>query len=349
MQTRQKFARVDTQELKSRIAKKLGHQRAEHYFNSLKKFLSFKLNKDEFDKICLSVLGKENIKLHNFLIRSILSNASLSLGPPSKQTVTGNSQTSMVSNGPLGNGALPAKMGRSITSRDRKFADRPSVLGPHGKAPHGHGGEVSNSCDIPRSREQQSTLEFVSSGSKVLLEVVSVEDGEEVEQVRSSPACVQSRSPIRAPLGIPLGIPKAHTPQPSTSYSYETCSNNEELPDTRSLWNVLQHRLQAQGLNVSMEFAHVLNSGLNSHLTRLLKSSLDVAKARGNGTRIPQANGRAGPSWNGGQNHGFPPESGQFYQASLQDVKVAVESNRQLLSCDHSKQHEKLSFRLMDQ
>lgn len=345
MQTRQKFARVDTQELKSRITKKLGHQRAEQYFNSLKKFLSFKLNKDEFDKICLDVLGKENIKLHNFLIRSILSNASLSLGPPSKQTVTGNSQTSMVSNGPLGNGALPAKMGRSITSRDRKFADRPSPLGPHGKAPHGHGGEVSNSCDVPRSREQQSTLEFVSTGSKVMLEVVSVEDGEEVEQVRSSPACVQSRSPIRAP----LGIPKAHTPQPSTSYTYETCYANEELPDTLSLWKVLEHRLQAQGLNVSMECAHALNSGLNTHLTRLLKSSLDVAKARGNGGRIHQANGRAGPSWNGGQNHGFPSESGQPYQASLQDVKVAVESNRQLLGCDYAKQHETITFRLMEQ
>ncbi|KAE8775706.1 hypothetical protein D1007_51775 [Hordeum vulgare] len=345
MQTRQKFARVDTQELKSRITKKLGHQRAQHYFNSLRKFLSFKLNKDDFDKICFGVLGKENIKLHNFLIRSILGNASLSLGPPSKQTVTGNSQTSMVSNGPLGNGALPANKGWSITSRDRKFADRPSPLGPHGKAPHGHGGEVSNSCDVPRSREQLSTLEFVSSGSKVMLEVVSVEDGEEVEQVRSSPACVQSRSPIRAP----LGITKAHTPQPSTSYTYGTCFANEELPDTRSLWQALQHRLQAQGLNVSMEGAHVLNSGLNSHLTRLLKSSLDVAKARGKGTRIPQANGRAGPSWNGGQNHGFPSESGQSYQASLQDVKVAVESNRQLLGCDYSKQREKISFRLMEQ
>lgn len=178
-----------------------------------------------------------------------------------------------------------------------------------------------------------------------MLEVVSVEDGEEVEQVRSSPACVQSRSPIRAP----LGIPKAHTLRPSTSYTYETCSGNEELPDTRSLWKVLEHRLQAQGLNVSMECAHALNSGLNAHLTRLLKSSLDVAKARGNGRRMHQANGRAGPSWNGGQNHGFPSESGQPYQASLQDVKVAVESNHQLLGCDYPKQHEKITFRLMEQ
>nr|CAB3466303.1 unnamed protein product [Digitaria exilis] len=217
-----KLARVDTHELKAQIVKRLGHQRAELYFRSLSRFLGCQLGKGEFEKICVAAFGKENIKLHNLLVRSILGNACLSDGPPpSKQAPTGNSQTSTVSNGTLTNGLLTARRVRPLGKR---FGDKPS---PIGKSPLGHPGAG----------------EFVSAGSKALQEVISVEDGEEVDQARGSPVCVQSQSPIRAP----LGVQKAQNSQPSTSCSSDVCYNNGELPDSQSLSKLLEDKLKAQG------------------------------------------------------------------------------------------------------
>ncbi|KAF8650044.1 hypothetical protein HU200_064084 [Digitaria exilis] len=264
-----KLARVDTHELKAQIVKRLGRQRAELYFRSLSRFLGCQLDKGDFEKICVAAFGKENIKLHNLLVRAILGNACLSDGPPpSKQAPTGNSQTSTVSNGTLTNGLLTARRVRPLGKR---FGDKPS---PIGKSPLGHLGAG----------------EFVSAGSKALQEVISVEDGEEVDQTRGSPVCVQSQSPIRAP----LGVQKAQNSQPSTCCSSDVCYNNGELPDSQSLSKLLEDKLKAQGLSMRLpkECADVLNSGLNVYMSRMLKAALGVAKARGNSLRMRQANGR---------------------------------------------------------
>lgn len=302
-----KFARVDTLELKAQIVKRLGHQRAEVYFRSLKKFLGCQLGRDEFEKICVAALGKENIKLHNFLIQSILSNACASEGPPpSKQAATGNSQTSTVSNGTLTNGLLQARRARPLTKR---FGDKPS---PIGKSPLGHPGAG----------------EFVSAGSKAMQEVISVEDGEEVDQARGSPICVQSQSPIRAPLGV-LKPPNS---EPSTSCSVDVCYNNGELPDSLSLSKLLDDKLKAQGLSLQKECADILNSGLNAHISQMLKACLGVAKARENNRMMRQANGRTAASVNSRQNNGLPLESSS-YEASFLDLVTAVQSNARLVGC----------------
>jgi len=314
-----KFARVDTLELKARIVKLLGHQRAELYFHSLRRFLGGQLGKDEFEKICVAAFGKENIRLHNFLVRSILGNACTADGPPpSKQAPTGNSQTSTVTNGTLTNGLLPARRGRPLTKR---FGDKPS---PIGKSPLGHPGAG----------------EFVSAGSKALQEVISVEDGEEVDQDRGSPVCVQSQSPIRAP----LGVPKAQNSRPSTSCSLDVCYNSGELPDSQSLSKLLEDKLKAQGLSVPKESADVLNSGLNVYMSQMLKACLGVAKARGNNMRMRQANGRTAAAVTSGQNNGFPSESGCSYQASLLDLWAAVQSNGRLVP--YGLQREKIASHL---
>ena len=304
-----KFARVDTLELKARIVKRLGPQRAELYFRGLKKFLSCQLGRDEFEKICVATLGKENIKLHNFLIQSILGNACMSDGPPpSMQAATGNSQTSTVSNGTLTNGLLPVRRVRPLTKR---FGDKPS---PIGKSPLGHPGAGG---------------EFVSAGSKALQEVISVEDGEEVDQARGSPVCVQSRSPIRPP----LGVLKVQNSEPSTSCALDVCYNNGELPDSQLLSKLLDYKLKAQGLSVPKECADVLNSGLNAYMSQMLKACLGVAKARGINRMMRQANGRTAASVNSGQNNGIPLESSCCYQASLLDLSTAVLSNARLVPC----------------
>ncbi|XP_062203230.1 uncharacterized protein LOC133905460 [Phragmites australis] len=319
-----KFARVDTLELKTQLVKRLGHRRAELYFRSLKRFLGCQLGKDEFDKICAAALGKENIRLHNSLIRSILANACMSVGPPaSKQAATGNSQTSTVSNGTLTSGMLPVRRVQPVAGREMRFADKPSPLG---KSPLGHRG----------------TGEFISAGSKALQEVISVEDGEEVDQAQGSPVCVQSRSPIRAP----LGVAKAQNSQPSTSCSLDVCYNNGELPDSQLLSKLLENKLEAQGLRMPKECADVLNSGLNAYISQMLKACLGIAKARGNKVRMRQANGRTAAAVNSEQNHGFPLESACSYQASMLDLWTAVQSNFQLLGC--ARQREKITSHLLN-
>ncbi|XP_008780915.2 uncharacterized protein LOC103700816 [Phoenix dactylifera] len=357
MPSYRQFSRVDTMELKSQLFKKLGRQKAEKYFYNLKRLLNLKLSKLEFDKLCYSTIGKENIALHNMLIRSILGNACLALGPPSKETVTGNSRTSKLSS--FGD-TFPTspRRGRSISSRDRRCSDRPSPLGPYGKMPPGHMQEVTNSCDLQRSREQQSAPELISIGSKALLEVASVEDGEEVEQVRASPS-IQSRSPVRAPLGIPRtagalphktfrsgSVAGFHL---SKSYDPESCRGSSVLPDTRSLKKQLEHRLELEGLGLSVDCTNLLNNGLDAFLKRLIKPCMDLARGRCSNRWTGQADRRIFPGINGVLQEEQVQGSNPCYFASLLDFQVAMELNPRLLGVDWPVQLEKTCFRLLEE
>ncbi|XP_022142878.1 uncharacterized protein LOC111012883 [Momordica charantia] len=153
----QHSSRIDLGDLKAQIVKKLGNDKSKRYFFYLNRFLGQKLGKVEFDKLCVRVLGRENIQLHNQLIRSILKNACVAKTPP-PINVSGHAQSVLQAsnNSPCredgpeqtgsafpnqnqtvpiwSNGVLPAspRKGRSLL-RDRKFRDRPSPLGPNGK------------------------------------------------------------------------------------------------------------------------------------------------------------------------------------------------------------------------
>ncbi|EEC69574.1 hypothetical protein OsI_38884 [Oryza sativa Indica Group] len=319
-------ARVDTMEIKSQIAKKLGAERSEHYFHSLKKFLGGQLGKEEFDKICVATMGRDNIKYHNFLIRSILSNAYSATAPPpppppSRQATTGNSQTSTVSvsNGAVANHGVMAGVmrGPALATREARF-ERPSPLG---KSPLGH----------------QGTGEFVSAGSKAPLEVVSVEDGEEVNQAGGSPVYAQSRSPIRAPLGVSFGDPKAQNSRPSIPHPSLICYKNGELPEAQRLLKLLENKLQAEGLSLTQECADVLNSGLNAYLSQLLKSCMGVAKSRGKRVMMNYPNVTTVAVINGVQYQRSTGSADYSYQASLLDLETAVVCNPQLLGGNSSR------------
>lgn len=315
-----KPARVDTLEIRARLFKLVGNRRAELYFRSLGRFVGRQLGKEEFDNICEALLGKENIKLHNSLINGIIHNVYTAAGPPSsKQAATGNSQTSTVSNGTLNGGVLAARRMRPVTTQERRFADKPSPLG---KSPLGHPGPG----------------EFVSTGSKALQEVISVEDGEEVDQAQGSPVCVQSRSPVRAPLGVTT----VQNSQPSTSCSLDVCYNNGELPDAQLLSKLLEGKLKDRGLGISRESVDILNTGLNIYISQMLKACLGVAKARRNKARMRPPNGSSAAA----VNSGFPVEAGCSYQASLLDLWTAVKSNAQLAGCPQ--QREKIASHLLN-
>ncbi|KAK4742817.1 hypothetical protein SAY87_000818 [Trapa incisa] len=140
---------IDLGDLKGQIVKRIGAEKSELYFSYLNRFLSEKLGKNEFDKLCCRALGRENLPLHNELICSILRNACLEealtpihyVGPTgSTLTTTKGSHTieeghgqQNVNSSTLSNGIIPVylRKGRSGI-HERKLKDQPNLLGPNG-------------------------------------------------------------------------------------------------------------------------------------------------------------------------------------------------------------------------
>ncbi|KAL2463057.1 hypothetical protein Fot_54294 [Forsythia ovata] len=82
MQPPHQHSRINLAELKVQIVRKLGLEESKQYFYYLNRFLGLKLSKVEFNKLCLRILGRENIPLHNQFIRTILKNACSAKVPP---------------------------------------------------------------------------------------------------------------------------------------------------------------------------------------------------------------------------------------------------------------------------
>lgn len=170
----QQSSRIDLGNLRAQIVKRLGPETSKRYFYYLNRLLSQKLSKSEFDKFCHRVLGRENLPLHNQLIRSILKNAFQAKTPPVYEAGAAKSTSQITEISPedgnelsgsgipsqrqnvlnWSNGVLPVspKKGRSGI-RDRKLKDRPSSLGPNGKVEY-----VSH----------QSTGAVVTSGKEIM-------------------------------------------------------------------------------------------------------------------------------------------------------------------------------------
>ncbi|KAL0794390.1 hypothetical protein Bca101_065767 [Brassica carinata] len=235
-------SRFNTLELKSLIYQKIGHSRANSYFDQLGKFLTSRISKSEFDKLCINTIGREHVPLHNRLLRSILKNATVAKSPPPpppprflKKSLNGD---------PAFPPSSPPRKCRS-----RKFRDRPSPLGPLGKP-------------------QSITTTNDESMSKVLR--LPMEEGEEVEQ------SVQSRrSPLTAPLGVSITGARKFVCREG-----ETCQNRGELPDTVTLKTRLEKKLEMEGITLSMDSANVLNSGLDAFITRLIKPCLSLVQQK---------------------------------------------------------------------
>ncbi|GAU15203.1 hypothetical protein TSUD_09410 [Trifolium subterraneum] len=151
----QQSSRIDLGELKIQIVKKIGPDKSKRYFYYLNRFLSQKLSKNEFDKLCFRLVGRENLPLHNHFIKSILKNACQAKTPPSVHPSGSSKSGAHVTNLSPGredghehsaasfqnhnasiwsNGVLPVSP-RKLRSgvRERKLKDRPSPLGPNGK------------------------------------------------------------------------------------------------------------------------------------------------------------------------------------------------------------------------
>ncbi|KAK4792884.1 hypothetical protein SAY86_023319 [Trapa natans] len=292
------YSRVSTFELKTQIIRKIGHLRAEKYFSHIKRLLSAEITKSEFDRLCIRTIRREMIPLHNQLIRSILRNATIHIGAVNKQIEEGKVLVKDLNvhqiNGfkSLYGNAFPSspRKGRSSVHWYQRFKDRPSPLGPLGKP-------QSISSEALTAWKQQSATELLSLGSRPPIEVASVEDGEEVEQIAGSPGA-QSRSPVTAPLGVSVNLVSPRK-APSTSiicYSSlgESCQHSGFLPDTQSLKGLLIHKLENEGLKVSLDCVNLLNNGLDSYLKKLIDSGISLPQSRRGVDPLKQINRQAG-------------------------------------------------------
>ncbi|KAG8641145.1 uncharacterized protein LOC110630553 [Manihot esculenta] len=344
------FTRIDTLELKLQIERKLGHLKAQKYFDLLTKFLSLKIGKSDFDRLCIGTIGRENVRLHNYLLRSIIKNAHLSKTPPPKESKVEGAVCVKVPNG-YQKSSLQSicrdfiqspRKGRSILS-ERKFKDRPSPLGPHGKSHN-----IAFEYSVPKNQEQQSATELLSFGSRP---PGSVEDGEEVDQAAGSPS-IHSRSPVRAPLGIPLntkGSRKVLFNRFSSSYHMGACQNSGELPDSNSLRKRLEHKLEMEGIKVSVDCANLLNNSLDVYLKRLIKPCMDLAASRSGQKHAGQ--GQIQPIC--GMNGVWPvrhfQKSSGSSPVSMLDFRLTMELNPWILGEEWPMQLEKVCFRASEE
>ncbi|CAA2976116.1 uncharacterized protein LOC111365330 [Olea europaea subsp. europaea] len=159
MQPPHQHSRINLAEMKAQILRKLGLEGSKQYFYYLNRFLGLKLSKVEFNKLCLRILGRENIPLHNQFIHSILKNACSAKVPPqvshedevlkhatqvSNKEIPSNGQqngshaaiTQATGSLGLSNGGdmliVSPRKARTLF-RDRKTGERRGALGPNGK------------------------------------------------------------------------------------------------------------------------------------------------------------------------------------------------------------------------
>ncbi|XP_051140233.1 uncharacterized protein LOC127257809 [Andrographis paniculata] len=259
--------RIDTMELKDCIVKKLGPQLALKYFNLVSRYLSLRLRKTAFDKMCIGLLGRENVSLHNGLIRAIVKNVCAE----DKSKFGRGRSSSNVKN------SFGFRRGKSsIRSKDRL-----SPLGPSG-------GKLRIEDLAEKFPEQQSATEMFSLGSRPPVDVNSVEDGEEVEQDAGSPG-IYSRTALKAPLGVYFRSKNELCLGSSALGSTDTCYYNGGLPD----FALLRKRLECiSRLNVSTDCVNLMNNGVDVFLKRLLKPCLDLASVRAEEVSVSVTNFR---------------------------------------------------------
>ncbi|KAK9281135.1 hypothetical protein L1049_004028 [Liquidambar formosana] len=312
MQPRYQHPRINLVDLKAQFVKKLGLEKSKQYFYLLNKLLSLKLSKVEFNKLCFRIIGRENVPLHNQLIRSILKNACCAKVPP--PTHGKEALESTILNGDI---FQFSSQKIRLENRDRKKGDCPGPFAPNGKADFyshsltvtgdgGFDGILENGDLTPYDtwkpvqhhqglmRDLENEGEFsphklanlppikrsspdgpFSVHSNNRIEVEAVEDGKKVSD----------RSTLSAPLGIPLcslSVGGARRAFPLENSCKNVSSfDSGGLIDTEALKEHMELIAASQGLEgVSMDCANLLNNGLDAYLKGLIRSCIELVGAR---------------------------------------------------------------------
>ncbi|CAI0438741.1 unnamed protein product [Linum tenue] len=254
----QQSSRIDLVELKTQIVKKIGAERSKKYFFNLNRFLSQRQSKSDFDKSCFRLLGRENLPLHNQLIRGILKNACLAKIPPPPAYDVGPTKSATIQTAK----SSPIRSGTT----HRKIRDRPSALGTNGKVecfPHQSIGAEDGGSN---NKDRRTTF---------------IDEGEEVEQANH---LTFSRNHVHAPLGLPFclasSISGGTRKAPAAACSddgFGICYNSGVLSDTEMLRKRMEQIAVSQGLGgVSMECANMLNNMLDVYLKRMINSCVEL-------------------------------------------------------------------------
>ncbi|KAL3631800.1 hypothetical protein CASFOL_024784 [Castilleja foliolosa] len=364
------YPRINLDELKAQIVKKLGPEGSKQYFYYLHRFLSLKLCKTEFNKLCLKILGRENIPLHNQFIRSILKNACSPKASPAtnhykddeilkqathhkddENSADGGYQQngSHISTTQVSSGLLPVspRKSRTVLRNRRGSGGRRSVLGPNGKTvgftqPSDFNIVLENG-DLIKSNPNPDNMQH----HQALIQPTESED------VGPTSTDISSRSPIRAPLGIPF-CPARRALPPMGTLIGTFC---DALLDNCALRERMEHIAVGQGLGgVSMDCANVLNHGLDSYLKGLIKSCIDISGAR---LRSAENEHHAHPKPINGvkfgyqhhlQNSGLQLDEQKINGSiSLHDFRVAMELNPQQLGEDWPLLLEKICMRAFEE
>ncbi|GER44044.1 nuclear fusion defective 6 [Striga asiatica] len=257
--------RINLDELKAQIVKKLGPDMSKQYFHYLHRFLSLKLSKPDFNKLCLRILGWQNIPLHNQLIRSILRNSCTAKTPPPflnhhhKDDISNKVNRKEI----LADGHQ--KNGSHIISTTH-LSHSPGL--PNGKMAGPN--VVSKNGDMNPMQHHQELVQLAETGHVGPAPLYSEND-------ENAP----SRSPIRAPLGLlfcPASVGGSHR------WSVGTLCDGALL-DSHALRERMDHIAVEMGLaeGVSLDCADVLNHGLDCYMRGLIKFCVDLVGSRSGG------------------------------------------------------------------
>ncbi|KAL4368950.1 hypothetical protein GQ457_05G035490 [Hibiscus cannabinus] len=373
MQSTNQHSRVDLIELKARLMKRVGPERSKRYFHYLNKLLSLKLSKAEFNKVCFRILGRENVRLHNLLIRSILKNACNAEVPPPQVTshyrpqngdvllsprnarsqalARINAKVDSASHEPIITDEIVVSENGDLTSRDtwRSVQCHQEISD---KADNRRDVLLADPKKLPSTKG--SVYGFLSEDSRHQTEVSAVENG--------MVSCF--RSSLQAPFGTPLfsgSISEAQRVLPfSKSASYAKSYDTGRLLDSETLKEQMQRIAALEGLEgVSMDCADILNNGLDVYLKRLITMSIELV-GTSHGCK-PSKNNRVEHHPYGKLVNGFrisashhnqiqnnssdlekTDEKRSYKPVSLLDFKVAMELNPQRLGKDWPAVLEKL-------
>ena len=75
-------SRINIQDLKAQMVRRIGPKRADQYFTHFKCYINVRFKKRELDKLVKITIGRENISLHNQIVKAVLNNATRSEAAP---------------------------------------------------------------------------------------------------------------------------------------------------------------------------------------------------------------------------------------------------------------------------
>ncbi|KAK7250932.1 hypothetical protein RIF29_33722 [Crotalaria pallida] len=333
------FCPVDSFDLRSQIERRLGSMKAFKYFSLVTRYLSLKISKCEFDRCCIATIGRDNVKLHNHFLTSLLKKVCLSeTAPPRKRkrSIEGSLDVKTPNGCTNLQLDLPKSPRKSRTPnlRGRRFRDHPSPLSPPGKS-----NSIVLDESIPKIHEQQNSIDLHSVNSRPPL---SAEDEEEVDQDFQNLG-INSR-PIQAPLGIPTynKIARTRLCQGSASGTItDTCQSIGQLPDTCSLTKRLEQKFEVEGFKISADAASLLNDALDVYLKRMIKRCLDLTASKS----VNKLCDTVQPGLNGLQMDRCIQKPVGSVSVSISDFQTAMELNPTILGEDWPLHFEKVCQR----